>query len=703
MGILRRTFSRDNSSMFGRKWGLVFANPIQWLISKYSKIITIAVLVTVAVICGHTVSAQVTPAPTLASLKTIPVPQPDNLGDFIRDKTAAIKLGKSLFWDMQLGSDGVMTCASCHFHAGADNRSKNQINPGVERANIDDPIVLDATFQVGGAPNYQLKPEDFPFHKLSNPDDVNSTVLSDSNDIVSSNAVFNTEFVDVVPGQAEDKVNQKDDPIFNVKGTKVRRVEPRNAPTVIDAVFNFRNFWDGRAQNIFNGVNPWGLRDPNAFVGKATDPNQLELVKVSLKNSSLASQALAPPISSFEMSADGRTFQEIGDKLGRVDQFRQINKGFELDTLERGRKLPRQLGRKLLPLRPLGKQIVHPEDSLLGDDSRYPQPGLRTRTYDQLIKDAFKPEWWRSQKLVQINADGSRTIVEKSDDSSETKEYKLMEYNFPLFFGLAIQMYESTLISDDTPFDRFVEGNNTALTEQQQRGLQAFQDQGCIGCHIGAEFTIASISHVKTQGRIAPALFGQQPIEDVGFLNNGIRPTTEDRGVGGNDPFGNPLAESRLALNGTFNQLLGEDPPVIPTGEDNLGVEGAFKTPTLRNVELTAPYFHNGGQLTLEQVLDFYSRGGDFREGNFPGVLPVLNLSVQDKQDIVAFLKSLTDERVRFEKAPFDHPQLFIPNGHPGDQNSVTDDGTGKATDTFLELPAVGRNGSKGHPNFLEK
>ncbi|NWF60916.1 MAG: cytochrome C peroxidase [Fischerella sp.] len=691
MGILRRILSRDKSSAIGRGWGFIFVNFTQRLASKYSKGITIAVLVTLAVICGHTVSAQVTPAPALASLKTVPVPEPDNLGDFIRDRTAAIKLGKSFFWDMQVASDGITACASCHFHAGADSRSKNQINPGVVRANIDDPLVQDATFQVGGGANYQLKPEDFPFHRLSNPDDVNSTVLFDTNDIASSHGVFNTEFVDVVPGQAEDIVNPKDDPVFNVGGTKVRRVEPRNAPTVIDAVFNFRNFWDGRAQNIFNGASLWGTRDPNAFVGKANDINQLELVKVSLKNSSLASQALSPPISVFEMSADGRTLQNIGDKIGRV----------HIDSDDAGAQPPREIGKKLLPIRPLGKQLVHPEDSVLGTDSRSPNPGLQTDTYEALIKDAFQPEWWRSTKWVQVNSDGSRTIIDRPN-SPEKNQYNLMEYNFPLFFGLAIQMYESTLISDDTPFDRFMEGNTTALTAQQQRGMQVFQDQGCIGCHFGAEFTIASVVHIGEQGRIAAALFGQQPIEDVGFLNNGVRPASEDRGVGGDDPFGNPLAETRLALNGTFRQILGEDPPVIPTGEDNIGVEGAFKVPTLRNVELTAPYFHNGGQLTLEQVLDFYSRGGDFREGDFPGVLPVLNLSAQDKQDIIAFMKALTDERVRLEKAPFDHPQLFLTNGHQGDQTSVTDDGTGKATDEFLELPAVGRNGSNGHPNFLE-
>ncbi|PPK18758.1 cytochrome C peroxidase, partial [Staphylococcus haemolyticus] len=172
---------------------------------------------------------------------------------------------------MQVGSDGLLSCASCHFHAGADNRSKNQINPGL--------LVTpnpDTTFQVGGAPNYQLKPEDYPFHKLSDPNNAGSTVLSDANDVTSSQGAFNAEFVDVTPGKAESNVTPKPDPVFKVGSTNVRRVEPRNTPTTINAVFNFRNFWDGRAQDIFNGVSPFGLRDPNALVGRADNPSKLE-------------------------------------------------------------------------------------------------------------------------------------------------------------------------------------------------------------------------------------------------------------------------------------------------------------------------------------------------------------------------------------------------------------------------------------------
>jgi cytochrome c peroxidase len=54
---------------------------------------------------------------------------PLNETDFIVDRVAAVRLGKALFWDMQVGSDGVQSCGSCHFHAGADDRVKNQLNP----------------------------------------------------------------------------------------------------------------------------------------------------------------------------------------------------------------------------------------------------------------------------------------------------------------------------------------------------------------------------------------------------------------------------------------------------------------------------------------------------------------------------------------------------------------------------------------------
>ncbi|MCA1995151.1 MAG: hypothetical protein LDL41_24345 [Coleofasciculus sp. S288] len=645
---------------------------------------TMAAIAIIAVLAGHLASAQVTPP--FPSLKSVAVPEPDNLGDFIKNKTAAIKLGKALFWDMQVGSDGVLACASCHFQAGADNRSKNQLSPGLLRVNADRTQNPDNTLNLGGM-NYQLQPGDYPFHKLANPDNRSSEVLADTNDVTSSQGVFNAEFVDVVPGNPQDVVNYQPDPVFNVGGTNVRRVEPRNTPTVINSVYNFRNFWDGRAQNDFNGVNPFGSRDPNAMVFKAKTPSKLEEVKISLKNSSLASLAVAPPLSSFEMSADGRTFQEIGDKFGSID-----HRG---NSTAKGKKLPRKLGKKVLPLRPLGNQIVHPEDSVLGQDSRVTprkvEPGLKTATYQKMIEAAFKDDWWKSNRVIQINpTDGSRTVVNKPDRDLTTQEYTLMEYNFPLFFGLSMQTYLATLVANDTPFDQYLGGNATALTDAQKHGFEIFQTKGlCINCHGGSELTNASVASVEEEP--LDRMEGTAAIYDTGFNNTGVRPTLEDLGIGDVDPWANPLSLSRLA------QRDGEIAP-----NEQVVADGGFKVPGLRNVELTPPYFHNGGQLTLEQVVDFYNRGGDFN--GLPDLDPdiqELNLTSQEKADLVAFLKGLTDERVRYQKAPFDHPQLFIPNGHPGTQTSVTNDGTGKATDSLLEIPAVGQKGGTSLPIFL--
>ena len=704
------------------------------LVSKLSKSTqikrgtTIAALVMAAILAGHSVSAQVNgPRP----LSEIEVPKPKNLGDFVKDEKAAIALGKSLFWDMQLGSDGIQSCASCHFHAGADNRSKNQISPGL----------LETTFNTGGGPNYQLTAADYPFHKLADRDNKSSLVVSDSNDVTGSQGVFRSEFVDVAPGSDKDKVTPKKDDVFNVNGTNVRRVTPRNSPSVINAVFNFRNFWDGLAQNTFNGVNPLGLRDPNAFILKATSPRRLEDVQVSLNNSSLASQAVGPPLNAFETAFENTTIispfrveeSEANDTVSvtnaqgqRVennpDSQASQNSQSTTDSADSSRQQPspssptplkrfgRKLGKKLLALQPLAKQIVAYDDSVLGSLSRSsrnsPRQGLK-KSYEALIQDAFQPEWWRSNVVIRVDPQtGERTFLRKPKRRLSTIEYTQMEYNFSLFFGLAVQAYESTLVSDDTPFDQFLGGTTSALTAQQQKGWDIFQNRGqCITCHGGSELTTASVSSVTTNGRIRRLPFG---VLDNGFFNIGVRASSEDPGLGGNDGLngngqGNALSEVRLAQQGKFQPLLGADPPIPVSDNDTVIADGAFKTPGLRNIELTAPYFHNGGQATLEQVVDFYNRGGDFAGG-----LRSLNLSPQDKQDLVAFLKALTDERVRNQKAPFDHPELFVPNGHPGDQNSVrndpnvqTQDGTTQATDALLEIPAVGRNGGNPLPDFL--
>src|SRR5437588_243834 len=113
-----------------------------------------------------------------------------------------------------------------------------------------------------------------------------------------------------------DSCTSAQDPVFNINGTNVRRVTGRNAPSVVNAAFNFRNFWDGRANNNFNGVNPFGDRDPNAVIFKnvlgSTTPQP---TRISIPFSSLASQAVGPPGSPFEMSCDGRIFPNMGRKM----------------------------------------------------------------------------------------------------------------------------------------------------------------------------------------------------------------------------------------------------------------------------------------------------------------------------------------------------------------------------------------------------
>jgi cytochrome c peroxidase len=665
----------------------------RWL-KRTSNIMAIATVVAVAILAGHTVSAQlVAPEPSqpLASLKTVAVSEPPNLGEFVKDKPAAIALGKALFWDLQVGSNGQQSCASCHFHAGGDNRDKNQLSPGLLRVNASGGPDPDITFNLGKGPNSVLQPADFPFHKLANPNNRLSQVLRDTNDVAGSQGVSLTKFIDIVPGSPVDKVEVVPDPIFNVKGINVRQVTERNTPSTINAVFNFRNFWDGRAQNEFNGVNPFGSRDKDAFVLKApTKQSALQQVKIRLKNSSLASQAVGPPLSSVEESATGRVFPDIGQKFNSI----------------KVKKLPRETGKKLKQLRPLGQQLVHPQDSVLGSFSRWPGPGLKDKSYEKMIEDAFHRQWWDSKQIIKVDANGTRSF-KQPQGALATDEFTLMDYNFSLFFGLAVQLYESTLISNDSPFDKFMEGNSNALTVQQKKGKDLFEGKAkCVNCHGGAEFTNASVKNVENE-RLERMTMGNggEAVYDNGFYNIGVRPTLEDLGVGGKDPFGNPLSESRLAAKGLFQSLLNATPNETVGANERIAADGAFKTPGLRNIELTGPYFHNGGQLTLRQVIDFYNRGGDFHENNIDNLdadIQNLGLSEEEKTSLVAFLISLTDERVRYERAPFDHPQLFITNGHPGDQNAVTNDGTGQATTTVIELPAVGRNGTTvPRPNFL--
>src|SRR5262245_32156729 len=205
--------------------------------------------------------------PGPGTLKSVPVPEPTNLGTYVRNRDVAIALGKAFFWDMQVGSDGVQACATCHFRAGADPRSINQLNPG----GADNPNL---TINLGG-PNYQLQASDYPFHKLADPTDRHSQVLRDVDDVTSSQGVHLRQFVRAERGAVRDEAVPVTDPVFNLEGVNTRRAEPRNTPTIFNAAFTMHNFWDRRARNIFNGVNPHGAGDAGARLLRATGLTQI--------------------------------------------------------------------------------------------------------------------------------------------------------------------------------------------------------------------------------------------------------------------------------------------------------------------------------------------------------------------------------------------------------------------------------------------
>lgn len=618
------------------------------LLSRFTTRLCIVVVPVLMALAAGPVFSQAPDPPRPPSLKTVPVPEPANLSEFVKDRQAAIALGKALFWDMQVGSDGVTACASCHFSSGmADTRSINQLSPGLNRVTKDAVPNPDTTFANGKGPNAQMTVSDFP--------------LFPANDVVSSQGVFNSVFRRITHAP-EDKVQpEPDHQGFALNGRNVRRVEPRNTPSVINAVFNHRQFWDGRADNIFNGVNGLGDRDPNARVFRADDPNNPVPVQVRLEHSSLASQAVNPPVNSFEMSAAGRTMRDLGRKLAW---------GSERDDHD------------ARELRPLGLQLVHPEDSVLGLISQWPHRGLKTSGYRDMIRRAFHSPWWDSPRLIRVDEQGVIRMT-SSGEGSEGEGFTLMQYNFALFFGLAIQLYESTLVADDSPYDRFMDGDSSAISQQAQLGVDLFRSQTrgrCINCHEGAELTGASVQRVSQ----SPTRIREGQAMDRGFNNISVNWTTEDLGVGGKDDFGNWLS--------TVKRL--NPPPLEP-----IVVDGAFKVPGLRNVELTGPYFHNGGHLTLRSVLDFYSVAGDATPavtlgGTIIRPLTALGTTEEEANAFEAFLLSLTDERVRFQKTPFDHPQLFVPNG-PADPS-------GHAEGRMMEISAVGRNGGVPQKKFLE-
>ncbi len=160
----------------------------------------------------------------------------------------------------------------------------------------------------------------------------------------------------------------------------------------------------------------------------------------------------------------------------------------------------------------------------------------------------------------------------------------------------AIAAYERTIISTNSPFDKYILGDKTAMSEAAQQGLALFKGKArCILCHNDSNFT------------------------DNQFHNLGV-------------PQVGPMKEDL----GRYY--------VTRRPEDT----GAFKTPTLRSIDETAPYMHDGAFKTLEEVVDFLDTGGG-KNPNLSPLMKPLGLSKEEKTHLIAFLKALKGEEIPFE------------------------------------------------------
>ncbi len=182
--------------------------------------------------------------------------------------------------------------------------------------------------------------------------------------------------------------------------------------------------------------------------------------------------------------------------------------------------------------------------------------------------------------------------------SSDTYYQRAFEELFPEepineeSVSLALAAFQRTLVVRNSRFDQWVAGDHNALTAAEVRGFAVFLDPergSCGTCHAPPNFT------------------------DDGFHNIGLKSFANENP----DPGRFEIRPVRL-------------------------MRGAFKTPTLRNIGLTAPYFHDGSAQTLEDVVEHYIDGGDVKD-NLSPEMKAIKLDAQEKADLVAFLRALTE------------------------------------------------------------
>jgi cytochrome c peroxidase len=259
-----------------------------------------------------------------------------------------------------------------------------------------------------------------------------------------------------------------------------------------------------------------------------------------------------------------------------------------------------------------------------------------TRNSPTVLNAAFFDTQFWDGRVITLEEQAKQPIINPNEmgmpshDALVEKISNISEYKtaFQAVFGTekitidhiarAIASFERTLISFHAPFDRFIAGEKDAISASAQRGWKLFQGKArCVTCH---EFN-----------RSYP-FFTNNKFHNVGVAMKGkdFEFLARKAASSGADPSALVQEEASAELG---RYLVTKEPKDI----------GAFKTSGLRNIALTAPFMHDGSESTLESVVEFYNKGG-VPNPNLDGGIRPLNLSEDEKKDLVEFMKSLTSD-----------------------------------------------------------
>ena len=277
------------------------------------------------------------------------------------------------------------------------------------------------------------------------------------------------------------------------------------------------------------------------------------------------------------------------------------------------------------------------------DISRGYPGAIHWRNSQTVINSAYygKLFWVGAAKSLEVQAPSAAKGAVSGNGEADMMEARLAfipEYRarFREVFGdrwpklsnawKAIAAFERSLVQRDTPFDRYMQGDQDALDEQQLRGLELFQGKAnCIECHNGALFS------------------------DQRYYNLGVPPAERWE----QDGLAQITFRYELYAKGVPEELyrtLKDDPGLYFRTKEKSDM-GKFRTPSLRYTLYTAPYMHNGAFWDLEEVVEFYNEGGgenDFA-ANKTGLVKPLDLGDEEMEDLIAFLESLSGEEIKMK------------------------------------------------------